>query len=348
MKNIYLLIFFSSFGIMAMCQEPKRDSVSKAVDEYVKTVNIAADKFLNTQLSTGQRLNAISPYSYIYDESQIERFKKVVQSQEEKPEIRAMALNKIYQAVGNDEKFQNLVIRWFESPSTPQPLRDETLNFVETFSFSTLRSPLDSYQKMTDDPDPDFRAFAVSKLILSGDERTQQMLIKGLENPSAARFEPSFAIELLSLSPKKEFYPAVYKVLLETRDEAVRLSALQVLGPYKPAREKLIAISLDPNEKEPYRESALLALYSGDKENIVKYVMPLLQDKSASGRLQAIGIQIMISTRESMAYRRSKKAKKADDLDRLIRSIKEGKGTNNSAEVTSIAEKYLLLVRPNF
>lgn len=95
--------------------------------------------------------------------------------------------------------------------------------------------------------------------------------------------------------------------MLETRDEATRLNALQALGPYREAREKIIAISRDSTEKEEFRTSALMALYSGDKDNIVNYVAPLLQDRSASPRLQALGIQMAIDVRKSMAYRKSRK-----------------------------------------
>jgi hypothetical protein len=113
-------------------------------------------------------------------------------------------------------------------------------------------------------------------------------------------------------------------------------------------RQKLISISRDPNEKEDFRVSALLSLYAGDKDNIVTYVTPILQDRSASPKLQTEGIQMTINTRKTMAYRRSKKAQKADDYDRMIKDIAEGKGVSTHPDVRDTANKYLLLVRPNF
>jgi hypothetical protein len=348
MKNIVLCIVISCFCITANCQASKRDSIEGAVNEYVQAVNKAANVFLNRQLSPAERLAAIAPYPFIYEARQAELFKRVVLSADETPEIRAMALNKIYQFVENDEKLLDQAIQWFSNPETPKALRAETLKLFGNLSFSSLPGILDVYPKMLEDPDLEFRAFAASKLLLNGDARTQQLLIRGLENPGVALFEPALAIELLALSPKKEFYPAAYKVLLESRDEHARLTALQTLGPYLPAREKLIAISQSPNEKEAFRESALMALYSGDRDNIVKYVAPLLQDRAAPPRLQALGIQMSIDVRKSMAYRRSKQAQRADDYDRLILSISEGKGPNQSEELQSLATRYLLLVKPNF
>lgn len=348
MKIIFLILISSLTTIAGTCQETKRDSLSNAVAQYTQAVNSAAEQFLDRQQPVPNRLKAIAPYALVYEQRHVDQFKRTVLSDEEPPEIRAMALNKIYQHVENDEALLGQVVKWFENPETPKPLRDETLQLIGNLSFSSFTGVMEPYKRMVRDPDPRFRAFALSKLLVNGDATAQQLLITGLENPQEALVEPPLAIELLALSPKKEFYPAVYKVLLETRDEATRLNALQALGPYREAREKIIAISRDSTEKEEFRTSALMALYSGDKDNIVNYVAPLLQDRSASPRLQALGIQMAIDVRKSMAYRKSRKARKADEFDIQVRNIAEGRGILQSREVQQIANKYLLLVRPPF
>ena len=101
-----------------------------------------------------------------------------------------------------------------------------------------------------------------------------------------------------------------------------------------------------PDQKPAFREAALGALYGGDKANIVNYVSPLLTDKSATPRLQAIGIQMTIDVRQSMAYRR--KATKADAYDQLVRTIAEGRGVSTADELIIVAKKYLDSVRPRF
>jgi hypothetical protein len=189
-----------------------------------------------------------------------------------------------------------------------------------------------------------FRIFGFTQLIIHGDPRAQQLLIRGLENPDAALLPAHTAIHILSMAVKNEHYPAVYKVLLETKDEDARLAAIRALGHYREARQKLIEISRNPEEKEQFREAALGALYGGDKTNIVSYVTPILTDKSASARLQAIGIQMTIDVRQSMAYRA--KAKKADEYDILIKNIAEGQGVIRSEELVRVANKYIQSVRP--
>ena len=348
MRVTILSLIISCFCIAANCQISKRDSIERAVNEYVRTVNQAADVFLDRQRPAAERLKAIAPYPFIYEARQAEQFKRLALSAEEPPDLRAMALSKIYHFVENDERLLGQAIQWLGDPQTPKPLRAETLRLIGNVSFSSLSGILEVYPKMLEDPELEYRAFAASKLLINGDARTQQLLIRGLENPGAALFEPALAIELLALSPKKEFYPAAYKVLLESSDEAARLAALQTMGPYPPARERLIAISQSPNEKEAFRESALMALYSGDRDNIIQYVTPLLRERAAPARLQALGIQMSIDVRKAMAYRRSKAAQKADEYDRLMLSISEGKGLGQAAELRSIAEKYLLLVKPDF
>lgn len=343
-----LLFSLLLLGTSLCAQGGKRDSTQIAIATYVSTVNDAANLFLNRQLSNAERLKAMASYPFIYEQKQVEQFKAVVLSKDENPEIRAMALNKIYQYVEKDEKLLNQVIQWFGSPETPKALRNETLNLISALSFSSLNGVLDVYNKMIEDPEPNFRSFAAAKLLMNGDDRAQQMLIRSLGNPQSKLFSDAQTIELLSLSPKKEYFPAVYKVLLETKEEDARLATVQVLGPYKAARKTLAAISQSANEKEVFRESALRALYSGDKENIVNYATPILQDKSASTRLQVIAINMTTDIRKSMSYRRSKKAQKADSFDLLVKNIYEKKGVNKAEELVPAANEYLLTVKPRF
>jgi len=348
MKNIFLLLILASIAIGMNGQVSKRDSIASEVNAYVQTVNRAAAIFLDRQRPTGERLKAIAPHAIIYDEQQVEQFRRVLLSNDEKPEIRAMALNKLCSHIEKDDAVYKQVVAWFANPETPKVLRDETLRCIGNLSFSTIVGVLDVYPKMVTDPDTPFRVFAISKLVANDDARTKQLLVNGLQNQGTALVPPALAIRLLDLAPKKDYYPAVYKVLQETNDQDARLAAGQALGTYPEARQKLITISPDPNEQEDFRISALLALYAGDKDNIVTYVTPILQDKSASPKLQATAIQTTINTRKTMAYRKSKKAQKADDYDRMIKDIAEGRGVSTHADVRETANKYLLLVRPNF
>lgn len=341
MKPIILIIFIIS-SVTTYGQSTQKDSLLREVDEYVKTVNKAAEQFLNKKLSIAERIKAIEPYDIIYDKKQAEQFKNIVLDDKEQPEIRAMALNKIYEFI-QDDKLWSLALEWLSNPKTPKVLRDAALNWVANVTLSTMEIP-DVYQKMLEDPEPEFRLFAFTQLITHGDARAQQKLIEGLENPSSALLPAPTAIAVLSMSLKKEYYPALYKVLQQTKDEATRLEAIRALGFYKEARENLIAISRSASEKEQFREAALGALYAADRDNIVEYVFPILSDKSASLRLQIIAIQMTIDIRQSITYRA--KAKRADKYDQLIKKIATDR--TNPLDLRQIAVKYIEYVRPNY
>lgn len=346
MKHLLILLSFSSTALFACGQADKRDSIANSVAAYVQSAGQAANIFLNRQLPDDQRLKAIAPYSQVYDEGQIRLFKATVLDGDQSPAIRAMALNKIYQQVDADENLFAQVVGWFANPRTPQPLRDETLSLIGNLSFSSVPRVLDVYHQMVQDPDPRYRSFVLSKLLLNGDARAQQLLIRGLQDPEAALVPPVQAIELLSYAPKPEYYPAVFKLLQETKEDSVRLAAVQALGAYRPARERLTAISRDAAAGEAFRISALMALYSGDRENIVGYVTPILQDGRAPLALHMLALQMTLDVRKKMAYRRN--AKRADAYDLLVRNIAEGKGVSQAPELRDLANKYLLQVRPQF
>lgn len=344
MKKLMLLVSVI-ISAMVFGQDSKRDSLLRAVDDNIKNVFAAAEQFLNTNASPAERIKAIEPYTMLYDEKQKERFKGVVLNKEETSEVRAMALNKIHDKVHGDEALTNQAIEWLGNFKAPAVVRLESLGLARELSFSSM-GVMTVYQKLLEDPDPEFRILGFTQLVYHGDARAQQLLIKGLEDPSAELLPASKAIHILSLAPKKEYYPAVFKVLQQTKDEDARLAAIRALGFYSEARQRLIEISRDPNEKEAFREAALGALYGGDKENIIAYVTPILTDKSATPRLQIIAMQMTIDVRQSMAYRA--KAKKPDAYDILIKDISEGKGVLNSPEVLAMANKYVQSVRPKY
>jgi hypothetical protein len=341
MKSIISLLLILSSAI-AFGQNSAKASLIREVDNYVKTVNGAADKFLNNKLSTAERIKAIEPYDIIYYNQQIEQFRKIVLDEKEQPEIRAIALDKISQAVQDDERLVSLAFGWLGNPQAPKVLREEALQLINDLSFSSMDVP-DVCEKMLEDPEPEFRLFAFTKLIIHGDARAQQKLIEGLENPDSALLPAPDAIGVLSMALKKEYYPTLYKVLQQTTDEATKLEAIRSLGFYLEARGNLISISRNPNEKEEFREAALGALYAGDRENIVNYVFPLLMDKNATLRLQIIGIQMAIDVRQLVSYRI--KAKKADKFDLLIQKLSKDK---SKPDLQQIAIKYIQYVRPKY
>jgi len=329
--------------LIVVGQKAKKDSLAAAVDTYITRVYQAATQFLNRQLSAAERVKAIQPYPIIYDEKQIQEFKNVVLNNDEQPEVRAMALNKIYSSVPGDERLSRLTIEWLTNPQIPKVQRSEALQFARNASYSSMTVPAE-YQKLLDDPELEFRVFGYRTLIIHGDPRATQRLIAGLDSPAIAPMPGATAIELLSMAPKKEFYPSLYRILQSGRDEATTLEAIRALGDYPQAEQRLIAITRDPTQKEEFREAALGALYAADRENIVTYAMPILNDKSSPERLQGVAIQMSIDVRQAMSYR--VKAKKADDYDNLIKSIAEDQ--SRSADVRQIATKYLQSVRPRF
>jgi hypothetical protein len=343
MKNTILIVAIFS-ATLSFAQQSKKDSILRSVNEYREIVFKDASIFINKSLSNDERIKSIQKHSIIYDEKQKEQFKRIVLSEEEIPEVRAIGLNKIYSEVEKDEKFLAQIIQWFSNPKTPKPLRDETLSIIGNLSFSSMPGILEAYHKMVEDPDKRFREFAFVKLVSNGDARAQQLLIKGLEDANSRLIEPILSMQILSIAPKKDFYPAIYKLMLETKNEDERLIAIQTIGGYQGAKNKLVSIFLSSEEKTEFRVSALIAYYSNNKLEVFKYLPQILKDKSASSNLQILAIQIAINERKAISYR--KKAKRADELDILIKNISESRESDK--ELVAIAKKYLLLVRPQF
>jgi hypothetical protein len=341
MKTIVLLIA-TILPTLLYGQEAARQALKREIDAYTRQVYSDAQRFLNKELSAAERIKAVEPHSVIYDERQVEQFKAVVLDEREPAEVRAMALDKIAHHLPNDEWLVRLHTEWLGNPQTPRVLREAALKVEASLSFSHMNTP-EVYQRMLDAPELAYRVFAFTKLVIHGDARAQQRLIEGLQNPEKAQLPTPLAISILTMAPKKEYYPALYQVLQQTRDPSTRLETIRALGPYMPARQQLIAISRDPAENVEFREAALAALYGSDRDNIVQYATPILSDPGAPPRLQGIALQMSIDVRQSSAYRT--RAKRADTYDRLVQRLAREAA---DADVRRIASQYVEAVKPKY
>jgi hypothetical protein len=207
MKNIILLLILAGLGFEVSGQVSKRDSIANEVNAYVQTVNRAAAIFLDRQRPTDERLKAIAPHAIIYDERQIEQFKQVLLSNDEKPEIRAMALNKICEHIEKDDaSWQASCCLVLQSTNTKSVARDETLRCISNLSFSTLIGILDVYPKMVTDPHS-IQGVCHFKLVANDDARTKQLLVDGLQNPTSALVPLANAIELFEFGSQERLLP---------------------------------------------------------------------------------------------------------------------------------------------
>jgi len=339
MKTAIILLTLTMSSI-ATAQSALREQLHREAQQYQATVAEAANTFLNQRLPVERRLKAIEPHAALYDEKQIAQFRNVVADEQEPDEIRAAALARIIEYVPNDDRIGRLVIKWLGNPKDPIVLRRAALRTDSALAFEHMQLP-EVYQKMLEDPEPEFRLYAFSRLVPHGDARAQQLLIAGLQNPRAALLPAPVAIAILSTAPKSDALPTLLEVAQNTKDEAARVEAIRLLGGYEPARKTLVDISRNAGEKDDARAAALSALYAGDREHIVEYATPILTSE-ASPNLQALAIQMTTSVRQNMTYRF--KAKRADSYDRLVEKIsREG-----APEVRKAAQVYIETVRPKY
>ena len=334
---------FHAFG-----QIDKRDSLNSAIKAYRTDAARATEIFLNSNLPEKTRLDALRPYPHIYDDRKIEAFKSIILSEKQPLAIRAMAVEKITPQIEEDESLYNLLLKWFQSPNTPETLRNAAFEFFKIPSIHPLPGLKNLFTELIRDENMDIRSFAFMNLAVLDDARAQQILIDGLERPQNALLDQITSMEILNLFSKKEFYPTFLKIAKEEKNPNARLLAIQSIGPYAEATPLLQKIALDANEKENVRISALQALTNGTQKNNSQIIKQILEDEKSPEGLQIIGIQLAINQRNSMSYRRSKAAQNADELDRLILSIKQDEKKQTSKQLAAIAEKYLLMVKPNF
>lgn len=335
--SISLITFLLALPILAFTQFTREDYI-KEEQNRIDEVRKGFDVFLNTQLSDGQRINAVESFPTVNDEGQLPRVKRIVRNREESDEVRAMAMAKLSYHTEQDESLYKNVLDWVVDPNTPKLLRLQTLNTLGLLGFTPFGMQavgddiISTYRKLVNDNEIEYRRTAFNYLAVRGDDFAQQLLIQGLQNPQQSLLPSSESIAMLSFDIHGDHYPVIFKVMQETNEKATLIEAIRVLGNYAPARPEIIKYLNDQQEDREVRLSAMKTLNAFDQDNFARNVLPLIRNRNTPEELVIYAINAEKYRRKSNRVRNNKIVSGqfvGDSFDQAVQQLNSNSESNS-------------------
>lgn len=315
----------------AAAAQPEREAVRENLRE-IRT-------FLNPSRPLGERLRAGEAAEALTGADQETRAIVIFRNANADARLRAIALDKLENAVAADAALQRDVAEVLAERGAARVLRQQALEVIETLSFDRPAPSLaegtarERLLALLDDPDPAFRLRAVTLLVNENDQSARARLAQGLRTPAAAAVPPADAVRLLGRSLAPDVLPLLRQVMASPPDEATRLEAIRALGRDAESREAMAALVRDGAAPRAVRLQALAALDANlSAEEFVAHALPVVGDESAGDSLRVYAIQ-------SVKYRRGTAAGPAEDeFDAAVRAAAS---SASSAVVRQVAADYL-------
>jgi HEAT repeat protein len=229
------------------------------------------------------------------------------------------------------------LLKTLADPAQPEPVRGSALaslkaaSFVAT-AFKAHRAEfIRTLRGVLKDSGPELRERALEVLAIEKDPEAQELLVKGLKDPSVALVPPATALQFLSYDDHGSFAPTVRKIVAESQDEQVRQEGLRLLAT-DPKSEKLFqGLLADKEEMSGVRRLSAVALQQMNPAKFERVARAIVDDDSDFDEIRATSLSALTHVRD-YAKSRSDAAlvAKADEL-------KSGK----SGALKSAAAKFL-------
>jgi hypothetical protein len=152
-------------------------------------------------------------------------------------------------------------------------------------------------------------------LAIEKDPEAQALLIKGLEDESAALVPPAVALQFLSYDDHGSYAPTVRKLVERTTDEQVRQEGLRLLATDPKSEKMFQGLLADKGEKSGVRRLSAVALQQMNPAKFEKVARAIVDDDDDFDEIRATSLSALTHVREFAKSRSDATlAAKADEL----------------------------------
>lgn len=271
-------------------------------DDYISRLQQAAGhagtyaEFLDTSNSTSERLHAITTAHGLPTSDQVDGIAAVILDRGEDPDLRAAALNRASNYVGDKQEWIDDTLAILKDPTEPVELRRETLSVLQQLKFQSLlfnanRSGyLDTLRSLVDDPDETLRAQVLEILSLEKDEYAQRRLLESLSSPDKALLPEVKTLQLLGNDIHSDYFPICRQIAQTSTNVQARKQAVKLLGSDPESSELLTAILRNKSEDEDVRKASAVALHSLNPADFHLQARQVIMDDTENDGLRAVSI----------------------------------------------------------
>lgn len=359
--TVHRSISFSRLGVGvlgALCALGLFAAIARGATNSNASAIVASQEALVVFEDAGQanavRLQAIARVTRLGSNADADRVQAVLWDQENSEAIRLRALELVAGPLGMQSQFRSELGRLVKDRAQPAELRLSAAQVLTVMSFGGLHPAnvtgegmnghrearealVELFRSLLDDPDVRLQRLAFNGLAPIQEKVALDRLAAVAEGERSAAVTQAQALDLLSLGDYASYFPAIYRGLRATKDDATRVAAIRLLGGYSAAREDLIRAAQNSDESTTVRQAAMGAILSNDPQAFVSVALPILREEGPRvDSLKAYAIQgaRLIRSRPGVRFA---EFRDGAAFDRAVQEI----ATTATGDLPRVAQQYL-------
>jgi hypothetical protein len=247
--------------------------------------------------------------------------------------LQAMSLE-----VNDHPELMDTLLEYLGEAAQPSDRRRAVLNLLQEISFRMVGFPakrpeyLAVLRSIIEDPDSQLRRVAIGILAREKDDYVQRRLVDGLEGKSKALVPAAKAIQFLAYDVHSEYFPIAKQIVENPPNRGAKVEALRLLAADPSAKDLLVRILGDRNEKPEVKMAAAIALQSLDPEEFERQARRIVLDDDEDDQLRALALN-------ALTYFGNPAARAEDD--ELARRVEGLNSQSRSRSMKKAAAGYL-------
>jgi hypothetical protein len=162
---------------------------------------------------------------------------------------------------------------------------------------------------------PDLRDRALEVLAVEKDPEAQALLLKGLQDPSAALVPPASALQYLSYDDHASYTPAVREIVTNTDDPDIKTAGLRLLASDSQSENLFRRLYADRDELSEVRQISASALQLLNPSSFEKIARGIIGDDKEYDEIRAASLGALAHVKDFARTRADAKfVAQVDDL----------------------------------
>ncbi len=213
---------------------------------------------------------------FVKSNSAVRRLVEIVNNKREKPETRAIALDKISMQVTASQELMEWVLGILKDSEQPGVLRLTALKVLQQSSFkAVIFNPVRAeyfavLKAITEEPTgvdvsiDELVVQALEILALANDSTTEQKLMHWLKNPAESKIQPEKIIQLLGHDIHADAYPIFREIVVNPPNLQSKIEAIRLLAGDPGAKGLLQDVLNNRQEQKEIRAAAAISYQALD------------------------------------------------------------------------------------
>jgi len=253
------------------------------------------------------------------------------------------ALQLISLEIGDHPGLFDSLLEFLGNAANPAGQRIAVLNLLQEIGFRMVGFPakrpeyLATLRSIIEDPDAQLRRLAIGTLAREKDDYVQRRLVDGLEGRSKPLVPAAKAIQFLAYDVHAEFFPIAKRIVENPPNQGAKVEAVRLLAADPSAKDLLLELLEDRNEKPEVKKAGAIALQSLAPEEFEQQARRIALDNDEDDQLRALSLNALTHFANPAAL---------SEDDELARGVERLNAESTSRHVKQAAAGFIAKRQP--